>query len=123
MTGAGVPRDYVFEGYKDGKVVKTLIAGPVSEKKLRTEADHTELKEEILMMWPKSASECWMRTEGYFRISNDPITLTADGPVEIIGPSIVGMSGGMGGTYVKTTGKKGQAKLINRNNRRGKRKR
>ena len=42
---------------------------------------------------------------------NDPVTLSVEGPIELIGPSVIGMSGGMGGTYVKTTGGKGQAKL------------
>jgi beta-galactosidase len=32
--------------------------------------------------------------------------------VEIIGPKAVSLRGGMGGTYVKTTGEAGEAKLI-----------
>lgn len=42
---------------------------------------------------------------------NDPICLSVEGPVELIGPDIVSLFGGMGGTYIKTTGKTGKAKL------------
>ena len=44
--------------------------------------------------------------------ANDPISLSTIGPIEVIGPSIISLQGGMGGTYVKTTGKAGEAKLI-----------
>lgn len=108
----GSSRDYVFEGYKDGKLVKTLTVSPVAEKVLWTEADHTALKEDHTY----DVAEVRIRLlDGNGRVLpyyNDPISLSVEGPIEIIGPSVVGMSGGMGGTYVKTTGKKGQAKLI-----------
>jgi beta-galactosidase len=108
----GSSRDYVFEGYNDGKLVKTLTVSPVAEKVLWTEADHTVLKEDHTY----DVAEVRIRLlDGNGRVLpyyNDPISLSVEGPIEIIGPSVVGMSGGMGGTYVKTTGKKGQAKLI-----------
>ena len=40
-----------------------------------------------------------------------PLPLTVEGPLEIIGPKSAQIFGGMGGTYVKTTGKAGKAKL------------
>ena len=44
--------------------------------------------------------------------ANDPMMLSTVGPIEVIGPSIISLQGGMGGTYVRTTGKAGDAKLI-----------
>ena len=44
--------------------------------------------------------------------SNDPISFSTVGPIELIGPSVISLQGGMGGTYIKTTGKTGSAKLI-----------
>ena len=44
--------------------------------------------------------------------SNEPITISVEGPVEIVGPSVVPLRGGMGGTYIKTTGKEGPAAVI-----------
>ena len=39
------------------------------------------------------------------------LPLTVEGPLEIIGPKAAQMAGGMGGTYLKTTGQAGKAKL------------
>ncbi|MBQ8952171.1 MAG: glycoside hydrolase family 2 protein [Eubacterium sp.] len=107
----GSSKNYVFEGYKNGELVKTLIAGTVSEKKLWAEADHTALKEEYTYDVAEVRIRMHDENGRILPYYNDPITLTAEGPIEIIGPSIAGMSGGMCGTYVKTTGEKGKAKL------------
>ena len=40
-----------------------------------------------------------------------PVGFTVEGPIEIIGPAVATAEGGMCGTYVRTTGEKGEAKL------------
>ena len=40
-----------------------------------------------------------------------PIALAAEGPIEIIGPQTAVLRGGLGGTFVKTTGEPGKAAL------------
>ncbi len=40
-----------------------------------------------------------------------PLSFTVQGPIELIGPSAAAVEGGMSGTYVRTTGEKGEAKL------------
>ena len=40
-----------------------------------------------------------------------PVGFTVEGPVEIIGPAVATAEGGMCGTYIRTTGEKGEAKL------------
>ena len=42
---------------------------------------------------------------------NDPVLLKLEGDAELIGPKVIGLSGGMGGTYVKSIGKAGKATL------------
>ena len=44
--------------------------------------------------------------------NQDIVTLSTEGPIEIIGPKAVSLRGGMGGTYVKTVGEAGEAKVI-----------
>jgi beta-galactosidase len=41
----------------------------------------------------------------------EPVQLTVSGPVELIGPAIIPLRGGMGGAYLKTKGGKGKAAL------------
>ena len=40
-----------------------------------------------------------------------PVTLKATGSIDLIGPSIVTLEGGMSGTYVRTNGKEGVGTL------------
>ena len=40
-----------------------------------------------------------------------PRKLTVEGPIELIGPDMISLRGGMSGFYVKTTGEKGKAKV------------
>lgn len=42
---------------------------------------------------------------------NEPLKLEAAGELETIGGNVIGLQGGMGGTYVKTTGKPGTGTL------------
>ena len=107
----GSSKEYVFEGYKNGEPVKTLKVTTIAEKCISVTADHTVLKEgrsyDVAGLRIKMLDENGRVLPFY----NDPVTLSVEGPIELIGPSVIGMSGGMGGTYVKTTGGKGQAKL------------
>ena len=43
---------------------------------------------------------------------NDSLILETEGGAKIIGPKVISLSGGMGGTYIKTIQKEGKAKLI-----------
>ena len=44
--------------------------------------------------------------------ANEPLKLSVEGPIALIGPELISLQGGMTGTYVKTTGEKGSAYLI-----------
>ncbi|MCR5799736.1 MAG: glycoside hydrolase family 2 protein [Lachnospiraceae bacterium] len=108
----GSSRHYVFEGFKDGELVKTLTVGPISQKMLELKCDHTELKEgytyDVAAVRIRAVDE----NGCVLPFCNDPLALSVKGPIEIIGPDMIGLSGGMSGTYIRTTGKKGKAKLI-----------
>ena len=102
---------YRFEAIKDGEVVKTVTLAPMTKRKLFIDVDHTELKEES--SYDVAAIRIEDRDEygNVLPFSNDPLSFTVEGPIELIGPSVIALQGGMGGTYVKTTGKTGTAKL------------
>lgn len=42
---------------------------------------------------------------------NEPVVLRTEGAIELIGPSVISLKGGCGGTYVKTTGCTGKGSL------------
>jgi beta-galactosidase len=43
---------------------------------------------------------------------NDVVSFETQGAIELIGPSVTSLHGGMGGAYIRTTGRAGSGKLI-----------
>ncbi|MDO4189006.1 MAG: glycoside hydrolase family 2 TIM barrel-domain containing protein [Lachnospiraceae bacterium] len=102
---------YKFEAYKNGKVVKTLVVKPVEKAHIVADIDHSMLTEnntyDVAAVRIKMVDESGNVLPYY----NDPIKLKAEGAVELIGPDIMALMGGMGGTYIKTMGETGSGKL------------
>ena len=103
---------YRFEAVKDGLIVKTVEKSPMKEKQLKVQCSHTELMEKNT--YDVAAIRFRMESEknNLLPFCQDIISLSAEGPIEVIGPKTVSLRGGMSGTYVKTTGKSGEAKLV-----------
>ena len=112
----GTSTVFRFEAIKDGEVVKTVIKEPMTRMHLVAKADHTALTEGDT--YDVAAVRIQMLDENENRIYfyNEPLVFETEGPIEIIGPKIVSLKGGMCGTYVKTIGKEGKAALIIKNN-------
>ena len=102
---------YRFEAIKNGLIVKTVEKSPMKAKQLKVQCSHTELTEKNT--YDVAAVQFRMESEknNLLPFNQDIVTLSTEGPIEIIGPKAVSLRGGMGGTYVKTTGEAGEAKL------------
>ncbi len=103
---------YRFEAMKNGEVVKVVEKSPMKAKHLNVQCSHTELAEKNT--YDVAAIRFRMESEknNLLSFNQDIITLSTEGPIEVIGPKVFSLRGGMGGTYVKTTGEAGEAKLI-----------
>lgn len=108
----GTATVYRFEAIKNGLIVKTVEKSPMKAKQLKAQCSHTELAEKNT--YDVAAVRFRMESEknNLLPFNQDIITLSAEGPVEIIGPKTISLRGGMGGTYIKTTGEAGEAKLV-----------
>ena len=108
----GTATAYRFEAVKDGKVVKTVIKKPMRRVALWTDTDHTVLREnvsyDVAAVRIRAVDE-YGNVLPYFQ---EPVTLRTTGPIELIGPDVISLRGGMGGTYVRTTGECGEAELL-----------
>ena len=104
-------RNYRFDAIMNGKVVKTVTKTPMNKASLKVDAYKTTLVEEN--SYDVSAVRISAVDEfgNKLTFSNEPIVLSVSGPIEIVGPDIISLRGGMGGTYVKTTGNSGKATL------------
>ena len=101
----GTTLKFVFEGYKDGKLVKTI--NKTVFKKLHIEAicSSSVLRESDT--YDVAAVRLFVKDEygniQHFFMDSLPMSIVGEG--EIIGPKNARINGGMGGTYVRTTGK------------------
>ncbi|MBQ9392650.1 MAG: glycoside hydrolase family 2 protein [Oscillospiraceae bacterium] len=107
----GMAPSFRFEAVKDGKVVKTVEKAPVSCVSLRVQADHTELRDG--RTYDVASLRLTACDGGGERLPffNEAVALETEGPIELIGPATAQLRGGIGGTYVKTTGESGPAAL------------
>lgn len=100
-----------FDAKKDGKVVASCVRGPA--KKLHVEAipSRTRLREgdtyDMAAVRIKILDE-YNNLASYAQL---PVILSLEGAAELVGPSDVTAEGGMCGTYLRTIGKPGKAKL------------
>lgn len=111
----GASTVYKFEAIKDGKVVKTLIKGPMHTICLEAVADHTDLEEENTYDVAAIRIRMVDENKNLLPFYNEPVVFETKGPIEVIGKKIVSLQGGMGGTYIKTTGETGDAELLIKN--------
>ena len=107
----GQATTYRFEAIKDGKVVRTKVRSTLKRLVLDVRVDNTELKDaetyDVACVRIRICDE----NGNVAPFFSTPLPLTVEGPLEIIGPKSAQIFGGMGGTYVKTTGKAGKAAL------------
>jgi len=103
---------YRFEAIKDGEVVATVTKAAVINPDIRADVSHNELVEKNSYDVAAVRINAVDESGNVLPYYNDPVILEAKGAIELIGPSVMALSGGMGGTYVKSKGKKGKGKLI-----------
>ncbi len=102
---------YRFDAIKDGEIVKSITKECVKKVSLVAEACTDTLEEretyDVACVRIKAVDQ----NGNLLPYFNEPVLLRTEGPVKIIGPSAVSLKGGMGGTYLKTTGEAGNASL------------
>ncbi len=102
---------YRFDAIVNGEVVKTVTKTPMNKMSLEAQVSHTVLHEGNSYDVSAVRIHAIDENGNLLPYSNEAIQLTAVGPIEFIGPDIFSLRGGMAGFYVKTTGKKGEAKV------------
>lgn len=108
----GTATIYRFDAIKDGKVVKSVTKEPVRKIRLEAEADHTILTEQhsydVALVRIRAVDDHGNVLPFY----QEPVRLIAEGDISIIGPDTIALQGGMGGTYVKSTGRSVRGALL-----------
>ncbi len=103
----GTSTSYRFEAVKNGKVVKVVRKEPVTSLHLSAKPDHQSLTERYTYDVAEIRIHALDQNDNIVSFYQEPVVLSAEGPIAIIGPKIISLQGGMGGTYVRTTGEEG----------------
>jgi len=99
--------EYRFDGYKDGRVVKSVTKTAVMSKSLIASADKLELIEDKTYDVTRIELRCVDQNGNQLPFANNAIKVTVDGPAKIIGPDQLALIGGDRAFWIRTIGKSG----------------
>lgn len=107
----GKVTSFRFDGMKDGKVVISVKKEPIAANKLEVITDTTELVED--RSYDVASIRIRMKDQNgniqtYYQ---EPVMIEVSKELTLIGPKLLSLKGGMAGTYVKTNGNSGTAKV------------
>lgn len=98
---------YTFEGYKDGKLVKTVVKSAVTELHINASADSYTLKQGDTYDATRIELTALDQNGNRAPFADVPCKISVKGPAEIIGPKEFSLIGGDRAFWIKTTGEKG----------------
>jgi beta-galactosidase len=102
---------YRFDAIKGDQVVASVTKAPMEKVSLEVIADRLKLSEKNTYDVATIRIRAVDQNNNILHYWQEPVFLETTGPVEIIGPKVLSLKGGMGGTYIKTIGTTGEATL------------
>ena len=100
-----------FDAIKDGEVVKSVTCSPNTALHLEATPSSRVLREGASYDMAAVRIRILAGNGNTAPYAQLPVRLTLEGPAQLVGPDAVTAEGGMCGTYVRTTGESGTAKL------------
>ena len=100
-----------FDAVKDGEVVKSVTCCPSAALHLEVTPSHTRLKERATYDMAAVRIRVLDEFGNVATYAQLPVRLKLEGPAELVGPDVAVAEGGMTGTYLRTIGEAGTAKL------------
>ena len=100
-----------FDGKKKGEVVASTTCCPSAKLHLEVKPSHTGLREEATYDMAAVRIRILDEFGNPAPYAQVPVQFALEGAAELVGPNVVTAEGGMCGTYLRTVGKSGTAKL------------
>ena len=100
-----------FDAIKNAEVVASVTRKPGVVPHIAAEASRYTLNEAATYDVSAVRIRAVDENGNVCTYYNEPVTLEAKGAIELIGPSVISLKGGCGGTYVKSTGQVGEGVL------------
>ena len=102
---------YRFEAVWHGRAVKTVVREPVQSVRLECVVQNPILTDGPTWDCAAVTLRAIDQNGSLLPYCGEAVQLSVEGPVSILGPSVVPLRGGMAGTYLATTGQSGRAVL------------
>ena len=102
---------YRFEAVWHGRAVRTVVKEPVQSVRLECTVHNPILTDGPTWDCAAVILRAIDQNGNLLPYCGEAVQLRAEGPLRILGPSVVPLRGGMAGTYLATTGEAGPAKL------------
>ena len=102
---------YRFEAVWHGRAVRTVVKEPVQSVRLECTVLNPLLTDGPTWDCAAVSLRAIDQNGNLLPYCGEAVQLSVEGPVKILGPSVVPLRGGMAGTYLATTGEAGRAVL------------
>ena len=103
--------EYRFEAVKDGAVVNTIVKSPSTHLELSAEVSSRTLTENYTYDVAEIRLTLRDQNGSIMSFANEPVIAECSGEIELIGPRVFTLHGGMGGVYVRSTGRSGAGSI------------
>ena len=100
-----------FTAIRNGEAAEYVEKGAYTKPCLVARAERSLLTEGSVYDMTLIHLECKDERGNRIPTANDPILLTTEGPIQVVGPRAVSLDGGAFGTYVRTVGETGEGVL------------
>ena len=102
---------YTVEGYRNGKLFKTVNLSRTKDLSLSTKVSSNILTEketyDVALVRLRASDQ----NDNVLPYYNEAFIVEASGAISIVGPTLLSFKGGYSGVYVKSNGKKGKGTL------------
>ena len=102
---------YRFEAVWRGRAVRTVVREPVQSIRLECTVHNPILTDGPAWDCAAVSLRAIDQNGNLLPYCGEAVQLSVEGPLQILGPSVVPLRGGMAGTYLATTGRAGRAVL------------
>ncbi len=107
----GVATRWRFDAMVGEKVIATTMRGPVEKLHLEVKSSHVQLEERASYDMAAIRVRILDQYGALAPYAQLPVVFRLDGAAKLVGPQVATAEGGMCGTYVRTIGQAGTAKL------------
>ncbi len=108
----GDSTEWKFEAVRDGEPVAAVTKSPRTALHLDVRTSSTELTDTDTYDMAAFRIRILDELNNLAAYAQLPVRLKTEGPIELVGPDVVTAEGGMCGTYIRTTGEAGNARLV-----------